>query len=486
MNLFVPKFIRYQLYLLQLENYELGRYWKLLIKRGLFPSKRRSQRKELVWSAKAKALMLLAVALHFLVVILAGLIAISTHRGTDGLFGFLIVALLAGLPFYFLWFSLALVFIWPLDSLVKQIIISRAKSRIKSLKDLKIIGIAGSYGKTTMKEVLLEVLGAKFNVAATPESVNTPVGIARWVLKKFDESLQVTIVEMGEHYSGDIEFLCKITPPDIAVVTGINEAHLERMKTLENIINTIFEIAGKAKPGATVVLNGDDQQVMENYKKYVWPDHKLLFFGKKNKSNFQFSIFNFQFSAEKLGWEAEIDGLGKVFINLLGEYAVNDIQAAVIIARQMGMSDTEIKIGISKIKPVEHRLQPISSANNVLIIDDSYNGNPAGAAEAIKVLSRFVNRRKIYITPGLAETGKAAKDIHLEIGRQLAGVADVVILIKNSVTSFILEGINGSIKEKKPEAIFFNTAQEAHAALKNILKPQDVILFQNDWGDQYL
>ena len=497
MNLLIPKFIKYQLYLLQLENYELLRYWKLLIKKGLFPNKRQPLRKELVWSAKAKALMLMAVALHFLAVILAGLIAISTYKGTDGLFGFLIIVALAGLLFYFLWFSLALILIWPLDSFAKQVIIARAKSRIKNLKDLKIIGIAGSYGKTTMKQVLFEVLGAKFNVTATPESVNTPIGIARWILNKFDENLQVAIVEMGEHYSGDIEYLCKITPPDIAVVKGINEAHLERMKTLENITNTIFEVAGNAKPGATMILNGDDKNVMDNYKKYVWPDHKLLFYGTKNKSNFQFSIFppkadlydNFQFSAEKLGWEVEIEGLGNIFINLLGEYALNDVQAAIIIAKQLGMSDTEIKIGISKISPVEHRLQPITSANSVLIIDDSYNGNPDGAMEAIKVLSRFANRRKIYITPGLVETGKAAKKIHLEIGKQLAGVADVVILIKNSVTGFIEEGMKDEglrIKDKISQVIWFNTAQEAHVGLKNILKPSDVILFQNDWGDQYL
>jgi UDP-N-acetylmuramoyl-tripeptide--D-alanyl-D-alanine ligase len=155
-----------------------------------------------------------------------------------------------------------------------------------------------------------------------------------------------------------------------------------------------------------------------------------------------------------------------------------------------------------------------------LVIDDSYNGNSDGVAEAIKVLSRFKNRRKIYITPGLVEIGKSSADIHRGIGKLLAGVADVVILIKNSVTPWIVEGLSSSgvilrpqcnseaeesqtngkeilrrsdaltaqddAVSKKPQIIWFNSALEAHAGLKDILKPGDVILFQNDWGDQYL
>ena len=119
---------------------------------------------------------------------------------------------------------------------------------------------------------------------------------------------------------------------------------------------------------------------------------------------------------------------------------MGDVEAAIKIAESLGMSSEEILKGIANIKPVEHRLQPIKSAGGVLVIDDAYNGNPAGVAEAIKVLSRFENRRKLFITPGLVETGKATAEIHRKIGQQLAGVADVVILIKNSVTGVYRRG----------------------------------------------
>ena len=523
----------------------------MLLKKGFFPSKHHPQRKELVWTAKAKALMLMAVALHLLIVIVAGLVVLTLRSGADNFFTAVILAALVFLPFYFVLFSIALLAIKPLDAYAKNRLVSKARAKIKGLSQpinrlttsgqtnlggLVIIGVAGSYGKTTMKEVLGQALGARFKVLGTPESVNTPVGIARWILNKVDESTEIIIVEMGEHYENDIKEICEIAKPDIAVVTGINESHLERMKTMDTVISTVFEIVSNSKPGATVVLNADDRNVMENYKKFVWPDHKIERFSAGGGSASGGKIEDLRlrhFNSEKLCWEAEFENIGKIEIGLLGEYALGDVEAAVKIGKFLGMSNEQIIAGIKNIKPVEHRLEPIKSAANVLVIDDSYNGNPDGAAEAIRVLSRFSDRRKIYITPGLVEMGKSSADIHRAIGKQLAGVADVVILIKNSVTGFIEEGINttpsrfavhpslaggeapqlssdnrglsdealakseasppniGGVPRAAggggiPTIIRFNSAPEAHAGLKDILKPGDVILFQNDWGDQYV
>lgn len=466
---------KYQLYLLQLENYELFRFWKLLFKKGFWP--KAGQRKELVWTAKAAVIFTLAEML----MLAAGVLCFFFFRAQFGnplsaLLGFSVFLALKNLPF--IGYSLAVVLLLPLDFLLKKILVFRARNRIKSLASLKVVGIAGSYGKTTMKEVLLKVLGAKLKVAATPESVNTPVGIARWALRELGSSVEVLIIEMGEHYKGDVEEVCAIARPDIAVVTGINEAHLERMKNLENVVDTIFEIVSCSKPGALVVLNGDDRNVVENYKKYVWPDHVV--------ERFKIEDLRFKnFNPEALQWEAELEAIGKFKINLLGEYALGDVSAAVRLAKSLGLNAEEIKKGLEKIQPVEHRLQPIKSAGDVLVIDDAYNGNPAGVAEAIKVLSRFDDRRKILITPGLVETGKKAEEVHRKIGQELASVADLVLLIKNSVTPFIEAGLKAAGYEPE-KIVWFDTAQAAHENLKNILKPGDVILFQNDWGDQYL
>lgn len=473
------KLIKYHLYLLQIESYELGRFWKLLFKRGWFPQK--GQRKNLVWTPKAALLFALAEILIFLL----AAILFFRHFSLPFTFwwqqvlGFLVVVYI--LDFFTpVVLTIAAIILWPLDWFVKKLVVSRAKAKIRAHGGLKVIGIAGSYGKTTMKEVLGEVLSAKFKVLRTPESVNTPVGVARWVLKQLDHSVQIIIVEMGEHYKGDVKELCGIARPDISVVTGINESHLERMKTLDNVVATIFEIVSCSKPKSLVMLNADDEHVVKHYKEFVWPDHKIAQF---SISNFQFHKFN----TEKLVWEAEAEDVGKVDINLLGEYALGDVDAAVKIGQSLGMSAEDIKKGIANIKPIEHRLQPVKGSVDVLIIDDAYNGNPAGVAEAIKVLSRFTNRRKIYISPGLVEMGKATAEVHRAIGKQLAEVADVVILIKNSVTPFIAEGIGYRVGGKeKPEVIWFNTAQEAHSSFVKIIRPGDVVVFQNDWGDNYL
>ncbi|MBI3231537.1 MAG: UDP-N-acetylmuramoyl-tripeptide--D-alanyl-D-alanine ligase [Candidatus Doudnabacteria bacterium] len=492
MNLF--KIPIYQLYLFQLENYELKRYFRLLAKKGLLPPKE-SLRKSLVWTAKARMIFALAGATYAGLLILAIIFTYQTGLSVLSIKYYVLCITL--IPLYFILYTLYSVILWPMDWLAKSIIINQAKSKIKNQKSkITIIGIAGSYGKTTMKEVLRQVLSIKYKVLSTPESVNTPVGIARWILRQIDETAQIIIVEMGEYYQGDIIELCKLMPPDIGILTGINEAHLERMRTPDKIIATIFEIVQGMKEKGLLVLNGDDKNVMKNYYKYVRPGQE--------REKFQISNFKFQqFNSVNLCWECEHVSLGELKIHLLGEYALGDVDCAIKIGKILGMDNEAIKQGIKKIRPISHRLEPGFSPGNILVIDDAYNGNPDGAREAIKVVSRFEGRRKIYITPGLVEIGSGSREIHLEIGRQLAAVADVVILIRNSVSSFIQEGINesikyppsakisggrqvSSIKEKKSEIIWFNTAPEAHAALSKILKPNDVILFQNDWGDQYL
>ncbi len=519
------KTIKYQLYLLQLENYEIFRYFKLLGKKGFFPPKE-SLRKSLVWTIKARALMLMAIGLHMLIGVMLFWLVIDRS-----LYFYIIVGLIWYLVFtaYCLLLTTALLFLFPVDWLVKKIIVFRAKLIVKSkMLHVKVIGIAGSYGKTTMKEVLKEVLGFRFQVLATPESVNTPVGIARWVLKNFnapnpspvlrtssptrgeeknntpssalrassplkgEENIEIAIIEMGEHYQGDIQEICEIVTPDIAVVTGINEAHLERMGSMETVTQTIFEIVQNAKSDATCLLNGDDENIEKYNKEYIGSDQKSV---KYSVSGIQDKDFN----PDRLGWNLKIEGAGDVFVNLLGEYALGDVDCAVKIAREFGMTNEAIKQGIEKIRPVEHRLFPILRSGNILVIDDAYNGNSVGVKEAIKTLGRFTGRRKLYITPGLVETGQVSREVHLTIGRQLAKVADVVILIKNSVTPIIEEGIKSanppslklwrtsqSISQSACQVIWFDTAMEAHASLSKILKPNDVILFQNDWGDQYL
>jgi UDP-N-acetylmuramoyl-tripeptide--D-alanyl-D-alanine ligase len=180
------------------------------------------------------------------------------------------------------------------------------------------------------------------------------------------------------------------------------------------------------------------------------------------------------------------DSLGLYKTSLLGEYVIGDILGCIQIAKHLNLSDTEIKIGIENIIPIPHRLQPIiNSKKKIVIIDDSYNGNSTGVNEAIKVLNEYKSKRKIFVTPGIAETGDKNRTIHFEIGKKLSKVADLVVLINNSATPYIKEGLlYRDFSEKN--ILFFNSSLEAYEKINKILKPNDVILFQNDWPENYL
>ena len=282
-----------------------------------------------------------------------------------------------------------------------------------------------------MKEVLQQVLGSRFKVQATPESVNTPVGIARWILKKVNSETEIIIVEMGEHYKGDVEFLCKMLNPDLGVITGINESHLERMGRMEAVAATVLELDKNLKPGGLLVVNADDEYLVNHQTDFK--TRMISYYGSKHLELTGFVLENIRFDAEKLVWHVEIPAAQIVAdVPLLGEYAVGLVVAAQQVVGTLAVKENIVGQAMSNLKPVEHRLQPIRSAGGVLVIDDAYNGNPAGVAEAIKVLGRFTNRRKIFITPGLVEMGSRAEAVHNDIGRKLADAGiEKVVLMKN-------------------------------------------------------
>src|SRR5690606_10491674 len=299
----------------------------------------------------------------------------------------------------------------PLENYQKNKIIKKAKLKLNQIKSnpdskLKIIGITGSYGKTTMKEVLATVLDEKFKMVKTIENQNTPIGIARVILNKLNLDTEVFIVEMGEYVKGDVDAICKLTPPDISIITGINEAHLERYGNMQNAIDTKFEIVENTPEGGLVVLNADDKLIKENVDRFA-EGKRIEWYSSKNDSLSKYLVQNVQLDVQNLGLNFSINRKEKnseevLFrTKFLAEYIIGNIVAAMVIAEELDMNETEIRLGVSKVRPVEHRLEPSRTANDIVIIDDTYNGNSAGIKEGINLLNKFKNRRKVYITPGL-------------------------------------------------------------------------------------
>lgn len=358
---------------------------------------------------------------------------------------------------------------------------------MRNYENLVIVGIAGSYGKTTMKEAISAVLSQKLSVLKTPENINTPLGISQLILEKLHENVQVFVVEMGEYYRGDIQDICSIVMPDISVVTGINEAHLERLGSLRVTTETIFEIVQNKKKEGFIVINADDIYVRENYKRFVKDGDIELYSSHKNgKSDVGITDTYFHQDGTGLSFTISYQGQKKrMKIPFLGDYIFGVIRASAKIGLRLGLTFPQIVAGIGTLSPFPHRLQPIQSQRDVLIIDDSYNGNPNGVEEAIQTLEKFTKRRKLYVTPGLVEIGEESTRVHQDIGRKLGKVAHLVLLVRNSVTPYISKGLEKSGFDTK-KILWFENASVLFQEIQHISRSGDVILFQNDWPENYL
>lgn len=467
MKYFNPiRFFYFHLLLLQLEEYDSARFIKAIINtKGIPP--RRDFRKPLKYTAKIK----LIEALSSLLILLISFFVSKFFNNNPYQIASLVLFFALGLYFSYIFLILINVLLLPIDIFIKELLIFFAKNKLKKLTNIKIIGVAGSYGKTGMKDLIATVLTEKYQVVKTQESVNTPVGIARTILNEVNEQTEILIIEMGEYYPGDIKNICSISPPQIAVVTGINEAHLERLKSIDNSVKTIFEIAQNMKTNGLLLLNGKDEHIKSNYKKFI-SDQEVYFYQAKGRIEFNEDAPGFIYQ--------------KIFFPVLGQFNLDKINGVIYLAKKLGLTPQEIENGLKKIKTPAHRLQPIlNREKNILVIDDSYNGNPDGVEEAIKTLSLFKKRRKIFVTPGLVEIGIKSREVHQKIGKRLNDVVDLVILVKNSVTLNIEEGLIKAGFNKK-NILWFDSMMEAQNNLGGILRSGDVVLFQNDWPDNYV
>lgn len=467
MKLYNPvRFFYFHLLLLQLEEYDLVRFLKAVANtKGIPPS--RDFRKPLKYTFKIKLIKALS---SLLILFLSFFISGSFFENSYKMVA-LVLLFALGLYFSYIFLIVINILLLPIDLFIKELLVFFAKNKIKKLKNLKIIGVAGSYGKTGMKDLIATVLSEKYQVVKTQESINTPIGIARTILKEVDDKTEILIVEMGEYYKGDIKNICSITYPHIAVITGINEAHFERLKSIDNSVKAIFEIAENMEPGGILLLNNQDKNIKNNYKKFI-TDQEVFLYSAKGK---------IEFNEDAPGYIYQ-----KVFFPLLGSYNLDKIDGVIYLAKKLGLTNKEIETGLKKIKTPAHRLQPIlNHEKNILVIDDSYNGNPDGVEEAIKTLSLFKKRRKVFVTPGLVEIGDKNREVHWRIGERLNDVVDLVILIKNSVTTYIEEGLAKNGFNKK-NILWFDSMTEAQNNLRKNLRSGDVVLFQNDWPDNYV
>lgn len=372
-------------------------------------------------------------------------------------------------------------FLFPLDYFLKNKRIVSAQKKLRNYPNLIIIGITGSYGKTSVKEILYTLLSEKYKVLISDGNKNTPLWISELILEKLNDSYDVFIVEMGAYIPWDIKQLCDLVHPSIWILTGITLQHLERFWNIENIINTKYELIESLPKTWLWVID------ISNENAKIWLERR--------KSSMKKSILDNIITINNIEDFKYIDGckwLEYTYDNniiqtaLLASHSINAINICYEVAKFLWMDTKSILTGISKILPVVHRMQPIYNPNtDVWVIDDTYNGNFEGFKSGINFLGWIsVLWKKIYLTPGIAELWKESNAIHYEIGKKLSKVADLVLLIKNHTTASIMQWLVDNWFLKKNIIIYPNT-MTAHDSLWKILDKWDIILFQNDWTDNY-
>lgn len=368
----------------------------------------------------------------------------------------------------------------PLEKRINKGYFDAARQKLNARDDLIKIGITGSYGKTSTKFALRDILSVKYNVLATPSSFNTPMGVSTVVNNQLKREHQVFIAEMGARHVGDIKEMCALVHPKYSVLTSIGEQHLETFGSLMNIVNTKNEIMDALPPDGVGFFASDGEYSDRLFVKLEREKYRVAF-DPVRKPHMLIGEVEVDLQGSRFTLTCADGTYARCRTKLLGRHNIQNIALAASVARRLGLTMEEIARGIRKIEPVEHRLQLIPG--QITVIDDAFNANPAGAREALNVLGGFPGRRLI-ITPGMVEQGEREDSLNFAFGTQMYGKVDIAILVGPKHTRPIYEGmVEAGFDEGRIYVV--SNLGEATDLLRELGRPDDVALFENDLPDNY-
>ena len=368
----------------------------------------------------------------------------------------------------------------PIEKTINRHYYNDAKRIIDSHKGLIIIGVTGSFGKTSTKNYLASVLAEKYNVLVTPGNFNTLLGVIRTIREQLRPYHQVFIVEMGAKQNNDIKEICDLVHPTIGIVTAVGEMHLETFKTVENIQETKFELINSLPADGLGVINNDSEYI-KSYKGIKSPC-KIIRYAVEGEGDYKAN--DVVYGAGGVSFTL---GNGEHYSSrLLGVGNLLNILASIAVADHLGVPANKQKNAIARLQPVEHRLS-MKVANGITVLDDAYNSNPTGAKMSLGVLKEFAvgaGNKRIVITPGFVEMGTRQAEANKELGRTIAVSCDYAIIV-NAVNR---EAIKSGIEEGGlPAEKYFlaDSLNHAHQQLAKILRAGDVVLYENDLPDNF-
>ncbi len=392
--------------------------------------------------------------------------------------GFLVADL--GAP---LWVALGAGLMQPVETVIQKRFKRQARRRLQARPDLTVVGITGSYGKTSTKFILAELLRQRYNVYATPSSYNTPMGLCLAVNEHLKPEHQVLVLEYGIRYPGDMDELCDIAEPDTAVVTTVGVAHLETMGTQEEIAAEKGKLVERTTADGPAILNVDDEHVAAMANRAPGPVWRVSTEGHPDAD---VTAHNIRYDTSGTAFDITDDtGTTASFrIQLLGRHNVLNVLLSVAVGRSMGIRLRQMAHAARRLEPVEHRLQ-LRERGGVTIIDDAFNSNPVGARNAVEILSNMGKGRRVIVTPGMVELGDRQEPENKALGTVIAQHdLDLVVLVGDDRTAPIQEGLSkAEFPDERVKVV--PSLSDAQNFLEQHLNPGDVVLYENDLPDQY-
>lgn len=443
---------------------------------------RREAVKPLVFTDRARRLFVVALlpaVLLALASVAVAVVGVST-ASLAVLLG-LALLLLAGAPWVLLIANRVLA---PVQTAINRRFLERAQRSLADCSPL-VVGITGSYGKTTTKFCVGSVLGEDCSTLVTPESYNSFLGVTRTINEQLRPDHEAFVVEMGMFRRGDITELCELVHPKIGVITAIGPMHLERLGSIEAIAAAKAELLQALPDGGHFITNADDPRCAQIASEAHVP---VTLFGVQSASA-QVLARNVRLQDGRTLFDLHLDGphspATPVSAELLGDHNVLNLLAAAAVGRVLGIAPGRIAAGLSRVQAPAHRLQPIHNRPaRIVVIDDAYNSNPEGARAALEVLRQHPAERRLLVTPGMVELGEQEQELNRRFGEQAGAVCDLAVLVGPARTQPIREGLLAAGMAEQ-EVHVVRDITDATALLGRLTRAGDVVLFENDLPDTY-
>lgn len=435
--------------------------------------KKEQTKKPLVVTKRVRRLIYTTALLYGIFYLLIGI----SFKKTNLYLYFTLLGMSGYFNYFVIW--LANIINKPIEKYVFYYYKQKAISKLHSMSDMPVIGITGSYGKTSSKNILADILNVKYNAFPTPKNFNTTYGMINTINNYLDKFSDYFIAEMGAFKRGEIKEICDLVHPKYGILTRIGTAHLESFGSRENIQKGKFELIESLPSDGIGILNADDayqkSYALKNECKIVWIgiDNETADVRATNiKLSYKGTSFDVIFKNDKKKYHFET--------RLLGKANVYNILAGIALGKELGIPVEQLILGVKRVNSIEHRLE-LKKYGNINLIDDAYNANPDGSKMAVEVLSMMPGK-KIIVTPGMIELGLDQYQYNKTFGEQIADVVDEVILIGEKQTKAIQDGL--ACKKFKTKHIhILNDVKLAFPLMQELAEKETYVLLENDLPD---